>query len=229
MGWFAIACVVGFASYRWRHILLNDVWPWLRLQPPRRVARVVVLLATLILGLDVLFSIGTRPWHWHTPLDQLSQVLDGLVRGLGTGTFARIVFGIVLGAGVAHTFIGRGSRWDGTGLLPPPGSTGAITGTISIGVALIILAAVAPHLDRWLARLTGVKSSILEIQLNNISRTQEAIVPDLRENYIDYTILQDLSKYYNEVVVKDIDFIDRVVLPPLQQKHRGGLPGAGAR
>src|SRR5438105_3463327 len=128
MGWFAIACVFGFALYRWRHDLLNDAWPWLRRQHPQRVARVAVLLLVLTLALDVLSSIGTRPWHWHTPLDQLWQVLEGLVRGFGTGTFARIVFGVVLGAGVAYIYIGRSSHWDGTGLIPPHAGAAAVHG-----------------------------------------------------------------------------------------------------
>ena len=91
------------------------------------------------------------------------------------GLVARLVFGGVLGFGAGYL---SDTQTGGAPLLVGRGRSGYM----SIGLVLVILAIVAPHLDRWLSRLTGFKTAIVEVQLTNISTAHKALVPDSRES-----------------------------------------------
>jgi hypothetical protein len=130
------------------------------------------------------------------------------------GMVARIIFGAVLGFGVGYV---SDAQMHSAPLLVGPGRSTYM----SIGLALVILAIVAPHLDRWLSRLAGVKTAIVEVQLTNISTAHRAVVPDSRESFLADSALQIL-KDYEKNISEDIAYIQLFMLPDLEwQKERG--------
>jgi hypothetical protein len=190
VGWFAIACVLGFLLYGiWR--IRFSAGSWTRADIIAGIIIVVVALAFVFLKI--------QSFSW----DYAAQ-----------GMVVRFIFGGVLGFGVGYL---SEAQMNGTPLLIGRGR-GAF---MSIGVALVILAIVAPHLDRWLSRLTGFKTAIVEVQLTNISTAHKALVSPSRESFLSDSALQILVDYEKNIS-EDIAYIELFTLPDLEwQKARG--------
>ena len=124
------------------------------------------------------------------------------------GMIARFIFGGVLGFGVGYL---SNAQMDGAPLLVGRGRSTYM----SIGLALVILAIAAPHLDLWLSRLAGFKTAIVEVQLTNISAAHKAVVPDSRESFLDDAALLILKNYENNIS-EDIAYIESFMLPDLE-------------
>ncbi len=124
------------------------------------------------------------------------------------GMIARFIFGGVLGFGVGYL---SNAQMDGAPLLVGRGRSTYM----SIGLALVILAIAAPHLDLWLSRLAGFKTAIVEVQLTNISAAHKAVVPDSRESFLDDAALLILKNYENNIS-EDIAYIELFMLPDLE-------------
>jgi len=219
MGWFAIACIVGFAIYWWRDALREHVrqqWP--------ELAAVLALLAAVWLICDALGSYEARTLL-HVWFPSTIQLLDRLPGSLESGNLARILFGAILGLGLGFAYatdhgIGAGPRRN------------LRSDILWIGLGLAVLATIAPHVDSWLSRVSNFKSIGIEIQLRNLvsnsASTQKLIAPDPRENYLEETILQDLLKYsytktydglikrYDEHIENDLDFFNAALIPAVE-------------
>jgi hypothetical protein len=184
MGWFAISCVLGLLLYGlWRISLSAGGW-----------TRRAIITSTIIAVAAALAFVFTRghsfSWDYSTQ-----------------GMVARIIFGGVLGFGVAYV---SDAQMRSAPLLVGRGRSTYM----SIGMALVILAIVAPHLDRWLSRLAGFKTAIVEVQLTNISTAHKAVVPDSRESFLADSALQIL-KDYEKNISEDVAYIELFVLPDL--------------
>lgn len=200
MGWFAIAAVIGFLLY------------WNR---ARAVSRSLCLAAFAILILAVPFL---HVYQWRSVVDQFRwpAFFDHLEREAGTlgeGPLARILFGAMLGVLLAYA------------CEPANAGTPRYQGAwrriyLLTGLALILLGAAAPHVDRWLSHLNGLKTEVIEIQLANVSSVQKSIIPDARESFVYESLLRYLREYDGDIQ-RDIDFINLFVLPDLnwQKDH----------
>lgn len=125
------------------------------------------------------------------------------------GIVARFIFGGGLGYGLGHV-IAENQR--------APSLLGRRRGLyLATGLTLILLAIVAPHLDTWLSRLNGFKTSIVEVQLTNISTAHKSILPDSRESFLDDSALQILKNYETNIA-EDIAFIELFVIPDLESQ-----------
>src|SRR5262245_33549462 len=103
---------------------------------------------------------------------------------------ARFILGVVLGFGFAYA-IEEDRRARGQ-----PAGRGIRPNTyMMVGLALIVLAGIAPHLDHWLSRVSGFKSSIIEIQLTSISTVHKGSMADARESFHDEKVLEVLGGY----------------------------------
>jgi hypothetical protein len=103
----------------------------------------------------------------------LSDVADTL----SDGRLARLLLGIVLGAGLAFVLAQGSAKTEPSGVLDadPPGGDPSTMGSksealpanlvLSVGAALLVVALTAPHIDGWLRHVTGLKSPIIELQL----------------------------------------------------------------
>jgi hypothetical protein len=154
VGWFAIACLAGFLGY----------WQWLRMAGRLAVrrhrqidindARVLVayrLLGALVAVLILWAVLGRGALTWGDIIDNL-----------GDGKVARTLLGLALGFGAGFV----------TAQTPPPppsassdheqpkkpsGIGGLPTHfVLSTGLGIAVLALAAPHLVRWLSRLSSV-------------------------------------------------------------------------
>jgi hypothetical protein len=52
---------------------------------------------------------------------------------------------------------------------------------LSLAGAILVLAIIAPHVDDWLSRLAGLKTSVIEIQLTSLSSASKAVQPAQRD------------------------------------------------
>jgi hypothetical protein len=190
VGWFAIACVLGFLLYGiWRIRFSAGSWT--------RAGIIAGIIIAVVALAFVLLKIQSFSWDYSAQ-----------------GMVARFIFGGVLGFGVGYLNDAQMNR--------APLLIGRGRGTyMSIGVALVILAIVAPHLDRWLSRLTGFKTAIVEVQLTNISTAHKALVSPSRESFLSDSALQILKDYETNIS-EDIAYIEWFTLPDLEwQKTRG--------
>lgn len=136
-------------------------------------------------------------------------VLHDDLAGLSEGTIARAALGAVIG----H-FIYRLLTSEPT------------TGLISVALALVILASAAPHIDRWMSKLSGFKGAGFEFQLASTTTANKAItVAQSSEYYMSYVVFPTL-KNYGAILQTDIDFIQLVELPKAQSpQERDRLQG----
>jgi hypothetical protein len=228
MGWFAIACILGYATYR----------GWRLLQP-------LELRTKTIVGVIAFFVLCIATVLWAIFLVEATS-FGGLVEKLGQGGVARFLFGIILGFGTGYATdpyrresgrVGRSAK-DGKRAATVTQSGGsvakatrhaagakdelAIAGKgllLPIGIVIVLLAITAPHVDRWLSNLTSLKTSIVEIQLASISNTTKAVLPDTRENFIDQQILEHVLQF-SLSIERDILFIEKFDLLDIRQRRQ---------
>src|SRR5262245_56549829 len=195
MGWFAIACVFGFLLYRALLVVRRP-------EAVRTALWCIVALLAIALAVDLLVLSLSPPRGWTTFLSRIS----GQLHALGDGMVARFILGVVLGIGFAYA-IEEDRRARGQ-----PAGRGIRPNTyMMVGLARVVLAGIAPHLDHWLSRVSGFKSSIIEIQLTSISTVHKGILADARESFADESALQVLSDY-DKLIKKDIAFIEQVII-----------------
>lgn len=201
MGWFAISCVIGFLGF---------------LARPKSSNRVQVLLAVFAFTV-VLISLGT----WAL-LVGYAHSLGEAVDFIGEGYGARSILGLVLGAGAAFV-VEEKTRPPAE--VAPPGSEKASRDraglanhlVLSVGLGIAFLAITAPHLDRWLTRLTSIKSPVVELQISS-STSHRISITDSHDVYDDVDSLNYLSSYADRLP-QDLQYA---------QKYSAGEPGAGS-
>src|SRR2546430_8437607 len=158
MTFFAVGCVLGFLGYR-----IRRGWVWFA-----GVILLIALIAITILNIWILirheaFYSGHHNWNYF--LDHWRIFLSAAPE-LDSAIFARFIFGSSLGFGFAYVTDTR--DWGGVPRTAPIASE-ARHAYMSVGLAILVLALIAPHLDHWLSQLGGLKTSFVEVQLNNIS------------------------------------------------------------
>src|SRR5580658_1921104 len=147
MGWFALASVLGFLLHSSWHIQGGRRWfVW-------TVGAATTLLLVGTLGIDLWSVLSEAAFDWHALWIELTLI----VAALGDGAVARAIFGGVLGFGLGLA-IDRG-------IFTRPFAAPLRRAYLAIGLGLVILGVIAPHIDRWLARLTEFKSEIIEFRL----------------------------------------------------------------
>jgi hypothetical protein len=182
MGWFVVACVAGFVLF----------WIFRALLPLLAKASsfwIAVAGGAIILAL-VLFVMFDMDW-----------IRQAIAR-LGDASGARLSLGLILGAGFGFYWLREfGPQPDGQT------DTGRSARMLWVGLTVILLALIAPHIDRWLLHLTSFKTSVVEIQLASIANTNKSIKPDNREFFNDQSILVNVQGYADSID-KDIWLID---------------------
>jgi hypothetical protein len=191
VGWFAIACLFGFLLYYGIWRQSLSAGSWTR---AITIAGTTIVVAALAFAFA---KIQTLSWDYATQ-----------------GMLARIIFGGALGFGVGYV---SDAQMHGAPLLVDRGRSTYM----SIGLALVILAIAAPHLDRWLARLAGFKTAIVEVQLTNISTAHKAVVPDSRESFLADSALEILKDYESHII-EDVAYIQLFMLPDLTWQKKQG-------
>jgi hypothetical protein len=124
MGWFVIASIVGYWTYRFsdRFVVLGH---WIRSRAKRWETEPDGLIIIIMI-----FIVGASWWlFFYRSQDDLERI----VRAIGEGDFARILLGVILGAVVAY-----GERCD---VLKNK------IALLSAGGAVALLGLAAPHLD----------------------------------------------------------------------------------
>jgi hypothetical protein len=161
-------------------------------------------LRTACVVVSVLLAVAFAVWWlvWAPPgtARSLAQWFNNY-----TFTFTRVLLGLVLGAGAGHA-----------AAQPQPS-----TAWLSLAGAIVILALVVPYVDGWLSRLTGFKTSIIEIQLAKLSSSTKALQPVQRDHFIRDVALESLTQYDHSIEM-DIEFIDRFEIPDLENKKKEG-------
>jgi hypothetical protein len=122
-----------------------------------------------------------------------------------TFTFTRVLLGLVLGAGAGHATVQQQPS----------------TAWLSLAGAIVILALVVPYVDGWLSRLTGFKTSFIEIQLANLSSSTKALQPVQRDQFIRDVALKSLTQYEDSIGL-DIEFIKRFEIADIENKKKEG-------
>jgi hypothetical protein len=148
------------------------------------------VLAILVAGLWALF---------FTP----TGIVQSFAAAVDNYTFVRALLGFVLGASAAKT------------INQPQLSTA----WLSLAASILILALVTPYVDGWLSRLTGFKTSVIEIQLANLSSTSKALQPVQRDQFIRDVALKSLTEY-DKSIQSDIEFIDRFELADIYRMKK---------
>jgi hypothetical protein len=180
MGWFIVFCLVGFLIYRpIRALQRADRLTLIR------IAATLIGLVLVVVIVDVGFAIepgGHRSLQIVAELNRLCGLLAGAAE-------TRAILGAVLGFGIAYVIqpIAAGTVAPLAGPLK--------SAYLAMGTAIIVLAAISPHLDMWLAHLSSLKSSVIEIQLANVSTRHQRIIPDARKGFADNNILVILTEY----------------------------------
>jgi hypothetical protein len=193
VGWFAIACVSGFFGYwAWRWLA-----PWLAAQhqitiEAAEIRSAVIAFATVIIGL-ILWTILFQ--HVRTAGEIPAVLYNGYV--------ARSLLGLALGAGAAFVIAQRSGpvAAAGTpqfGILP----THLV---LSMGIGILTLALVAPYVDGWFQRLTGIKSPFIELQLGAGATTHRVSVAQGENIFFTIQSLKFLQNY-NDRIQGDIDY-----------------------
>jgi hypothetical protein len=197
MNWFVLAAILGFAAPRgWRWLGSAGRW-WLAM-----TVAAIACLAAVIVGPMLLFSGAYKNFHLQTDW-------------INNPTFTRVLLGLILGAGADYVSRQAPSYPGQASDQKPSSAVG-----LSIAASIVLLALVAPHVDGWLSHLSGFKTSLIEIQLTNLSSTSKAVKPAQREGFIRDIALKSLAEY-DESIEKDIDFIKRFELEDIaeQKKH----------
>jgi len=133
------------------------------------------------------------------------------------GAVARVILGSVLGLGLAYATDTRDY-----GGIP---RTALIAGEarnayLSIGLVILLLAVVAPHVDDWLSHAGGLKAGILEIQLSNVASRHHEILPDVRSEFVDKNVLNILKKYGDRIEEDKQIIVDLVGYGLKSQPHQ---------
>lgn len=121
---------------------------------------------------------------------------------IGSGGAARLMIGSVLGMGLSYARTQQlrpASLW------------------LSIAGAALVAALVAPYIDTWLAHITGLKASFIEVQLANVSPDRKSVEADNREFYCEEDCLRSLRSY-DKSIERDIAYIDNFALKDLEYR-----------
>ncbi len=130
-------------------------------------------------------------------------ILHDDLAGFGDGNIARAALGVVAGH-LIYRFL----------------TNEPTTGQISIALALAILASAAPHIDRWMSKLSGFKGAGFEFQLASAATANKAIVvAQSMELYMSDVVFATLLGY-SEMIQADINFIDLAELPKTNDADR---------
>jgi hypothetical protein len=202
VGWFVIACISGFVGCS----------VWRRLEDNARFISAFFAFTMLSLGLVL--------WAWRSyGAETYGQVVDALQ----DGRVARFVLGLVLGVGAALVLAERAHVYPGDG---GPGrseqqseeqfSAGTYRNLHDswkaylpypltlIGLGIVMLALLAPHLDDWLRRATAVKSPYIELQLVGTTSHKVSVSESL-EAFYDVDALNYLTQYEGKIR-RDVDY-----------------------
>ena len=83
----------------------------------------------------------------------------------------------------------------------------------------MVLGGIAPHIDDWLSRTSGIKSSFVEIQLANISARQQLALPKRNRGFPDQTIFPLLAGT-GENIGEDLIYIQFQINDPRIDKEK---------
>ncbi len=197
MAWFIAAGLLGFASY----------YAWQPLAGRNAASKFFALVLTLAVAFAAL-------WVWAFCIAKANSI-NALLDGLGQGVAVRFLLGFALGVGAAYVT----RRRSGAAEQPPQSllEGEGRTAYLSVALAIVLLAVVAPHVDRWQSRLTSLKASGVEIQLAAISSKLNAVKPDTREFFADQAVLNYVIAFAF-FAKQDYDFLFRFDLRDLQQR-----------
>jgi hypothetical protein len=193
VGWFAIACVSGFFGY-WARLWLTT---WLAAQhqitiEAAEIRSAVIAFATVFICLFL----------W-TVLFQNARTLGEIPAGLYNGYVARFLLGLVLGAGAAFVIAQR------SGPVAPAGAIQSgilpVHFILSMGIGILAIALVAPYVDDWFQRLTGIKSPFIELQLGAGATTHRVSVAEGENIFFSFQTLKFLQNY-DDRIQSDIDY-----------------------
>jgi hypothetical protein len=215
MGWFAIACALGFLAF-WARPIFSD---WLVRTYRQTPANADIL--TVALGLAFLLCLLVL---WAIVFEDARRVRE-VTDAIGHGVTARFLLGLLLGIGAAYMMADRARRRAGGENAPPPppvvpspaanaaaaGEANDVGGfeakfILPTGLAIVLVALAAPHLDRWLSRVSAVKSPLIELQVTTATAHKVAVSEGL-ESYYDAQSLRALSRYA-ERLEQDIAYFD---------------------
>jgi hypothetical protein len=171
-------------------------WAWQRLHP-------IVLRRLLMVG-AIIFAVAMIPEAARLLLFTPAGVIQDITAQVGDGAFARSLLGFILGVASGYA---KDQRIQLTGVW------------LSLAGAILVLAIIAPHVDDWLSRLAGLKTSVIEIQLTSLSSASKAVQPAQRDQFIRDFNLRSLSRY-DEAIENDIKFIEVFEKPDLEQRKK---------
>ena len=197
MTWFIGAGLLGFASF----------YGWQPLAGRSTGGKLLALAITLVVAFAAM-------WIWAFCIVKANS-FNAFLDGLGDGVAVRFILGFALGVGAAYVTQRRSSAAG-----QPPQSIlegEGRTAYLSIALAIILLALIAPHVDRWQSRLTSLKASGVEIQLAAISSKLNAVKPDTREYFADQAVLNHVNGFAS-AAKQDYDFLFSFDLPDLRQR-----------
>jgi hypothetical protein len=181
-----VSFLVGFAAY----------WACQRLYPA--IPRWLLMTGAIILAAVVIVG-----GAWLL-LCAKSGMVKNVTAQLGSGGFARMLLGLILGVAAGYVT----DQKIQLGGVP-----------LTIAGVILLLAIAAPHVDGWLSRLSGLKTSIIEIQLTSLSSASKSVQPVQREQFIRDFNLRSLSRY-DEAIENDIKFIEVFEIPDLQERMK---------
>jgi hypothetical protein len=163
--------------------------------PTRGLRNTCLVVAALLAVAFVIWWLTCAP----------SGTARSLADGINNYAFTRVLLGLVLGAGAGHA----------------AAQTQPSTSWLSLAGAIVILALVVPYVDGWLSRLNGFKTSIVEIQLANLSSSNKALQPVQRDQFVRDVALKSLTQYDDSIQL-DIEFINRFEIPDIKNKRKEG-------
>jgi hypothetical protein len=211
MGWFVLAAILGFVAH--------SVWRSLGMPRPRLTAMIladIAGLAVIVIVLLLLLLALSKDVYPHTDWVE-------------NRTFTRVLLGLVLGLGAGHVWslralpgdIANNARQDdATDQAGAPAFDHKLWLAVWLPLAasILLLALVVPHADNWMVRLSGFKTSLIEIQLTSLSSTSKALKPTQRDTFIRDIVLQALTQF-DERIAQDIDFIEKFFLKDIGDRR----------
>ncbi len=207
MGWFVLAAILGFAAPK--------AWRTLGPAAGRRIA----IAGAAIIGVAII-TIGP-PWLLFLASSKTAALPTDWI---DNPAFTRVLLGLILGAGA--DYVSREPR-------PSAGKTGDPNSSstddqkppsavsLSLAAGIVLLAIVLPYLDAWLSHLAGFKTSLIEIQLTNLSSTSKIVEPIQRQGFNRDVVLETLV-VYDELIENDIQYIRRFELKDIEDQNNYG-------
>jgi hypothetical protein len=191
MGWFVIACMLGYLGY----------WGWRFISDRRPLAAFL-----FVVGSFVVVFVSLVLW---ARLSEDAESFGEIADTLHDGRVARFLLGIVLGAGVALTMAGSAGVQADDKDAPANSAPAPLPAhlVLSLGLGILLLALTAPYVDGWFRRVTGFKSSVIELQLAGAA-THRISIAEGQETLILEHSLEYLEGYASKIET-DIEYYEK--------------------